>query len=260
MTAEQTALEFVVDDRVDGQPLTPSTVDLSTLRGLLEDLEKLIKGDEVGASLAGSRVVIEEGSLRFVTIIAPFLAASLVADLSTLAETGDLDAIQVKRAQIIESWQTRARRSPSRSYSIATPALRLPLRVSSTSELLHRGEQAWVGVEKYLVGKVVDLGGKQNPNVHVVLSDSGESLRIGATEEQLAREQENLLYRVVTIQVQAEQHLRTRALRNLRLLQFLPQPNEVDEQALERLWARGREAWKDVDSAADWVEGLRGNA
>jgi hypothetical protein len=38
-----------------------------------------------------------------------------------------------------------------------------------------------------------------------------------------------------------------------------PQTNEVDEEALASLWRNGREAWKDVKSATDWVEKMRGN-
>jgi hypothetical protein len=42
--------------------------------------------------------------------------------------------------------------------------------------------------------------------------------------------------------------------------QFLTQSNEVDERARENLWKKGREAWRDVASATDWVESLRGNS
>jgi hypothetical protein len=84
-------------------------------------------------------------------------------------------------------------------------------------------------------------------------------MRVGATEQQLAAEKENQLYKDVTLRVQGEQHLRTKALRNLRLIQFSPQTTEVDEQALASLWKKGREAWKEVRSAAGWVESLRGN-
>ena len=95
--------------------------------------------------------------------------------------------------------------------------------------------------------------------MHLVLADTGESVRVGATEQQLAAEKENQLYKDVTLRVQGEQHLRTKALRNLRLIQFSPQTTEVDEQALALLWKKGREAWKEVKSAAGWVESLRGN-
>ena len=122
----------------------------------------------------------------------------------------------------------------------------------------HAGENSWVSVERHLTGKVIDLGGK-TPNVHLVLADTGETVRVDATEQQLAAEKENHAYKDVTLRVQGEQHLRTKAMRNLRLIQFSPQTAEVDEQALASLWEKGREAWKEVRSAAGWVESLRGN-
>ena len=42
-------------------------------------------------------------------------------------------------------------------------------------------------------------------------------------------------------------------------VQFSPLSVEVDEQALAALWEKGRKAWKEVPSATDWVESLRGN-
>lgn len=259
MPNELTALEFSLDDVVGGQSLTPDTVDLPTLRGFLQEVETLIKGDVPGASLADSRVHIENGSVKLVALVAQLLAADVRADLARLGQTGDLDAIQPKRAQVLEQWQQRVRRSPSRVYSVATGDPAHSIRISNTTQFQHGSENAWVAVEKHLTGKVVDLGGKQDPNVHVVLADTGQSVRVGATEQQLAAEKQNQLYKQVTLRVQGEQHLRTKALRDLRLIQFAPQTSEVDEQALASLWEKGRKAWKDVKSAAGWVEALRGN-
>lgn len=259
MPNQLTELEFSLDDVIGGHPLTRETVDMPTLRGFLEEVETLIKGDLPGASLADSRVRIESGSVRLIALVAHLLAADMRADMAKLEQTGDLDAIQPKRAQVIEKWQTRARRSPSRIYLITGLAGTGGIQVSKSTQFQHGGENAWVSVEKHLTGKVVDLGGKQDPNVHLVLADTGESVRVGATEEQLGTEKENQLYKLVNLRVQGEQHLRTKAFRNLRLIQFLPQATEVDEQALASLWEKGRKAWKDVQSAAGWVEALRGN-
>jgi len=258
MPEKLTALEFSVHDVIGGQALTPETVDLPMLRGFLEDVETLIKGDVLGATLSDSRVRIEEGSLKVVALVGSLLAADTQSDFVKLDQTGDLDSIQPKRAEVIERWQTRARRLPNRSYSIGTGTGKT-LGISGSSQFQHHGENAWVNVEKNITGKVVDLGGKQNPNVHLVAIDSGESLRVSATEQQLGAEPENQLYKEVTLQVQAQQHLRTKALRNLRLIRFLPQSTDVDEDALARLWQKGREAWKNVKSATGWVEELRGN-
>jgi hypothetical protein len=41
--------------------------------------------------------------------------------------------------------------------------------------------------------------------------------------------------------------------------QFLAQATEADERTLANLWQKDREAWREVTSAADWVESLRGN-
>ncbi|MEI9863321.1 MAG: hypothetical protein WDN00_01940 [Limisphaerales bacterium] len=175
-----------------------------------------------------------------------------------MEKTGDLDAIQPSRAKIVERWQSRVRRLPTRTYSIPKIVGLRGIRISSTSQFQHAGENAWIRIEKHLTGEVVNIGGKQAPNVHLVLAGTGESLLIDATKQQLAAEEENLAYKNVTLRVQGEQHLRTKALRNLTLIQFSPQTAEVDEQALAALWKKGREAWKEVTSATGWVESLRG--
>ena len=260
MPDELTALEYSLDDVIGGQPLTPENVDLPTLRGFLEDVEMLIKGDVPGASLADSRVRIEEGSVKVVTLVAHLLAADVQADIARLEQTGDLDAIQPKRAQVVERWQAKTRRSPSRIYSFGSKDCAATVQVSQNSQFQHGSENAWVGVEKYLPGRVVNAGGKQDPNIHLVLADTGDSVRVSASEEQLAAEKENQLYKDVTLRVQAEQHVRLKTLRNIRLIEFVPQTHEIDERELANLWEKGRKAWKDVKSAAGWVETMRGNA
>src|SRR5437763_14096567 len=101
MPTRLTPLEFALEDRVGEQPLTPETVDLPTLRGFLDEVETLIKGNVPGASvtLGESRVRIEEGSLKVVALISTLLASDLQADLLKLNDTGDLDVIQPKRAE-----------------------------------------------------------------------------------------------------------------------------------------------------------------
>ena len=260
MSNELTELEFKFEDVVGGQPVTSKTVDLPTLRGFLQEIEELIKGDEPGASLADSRVRIADGSVKIVALVANLLASDYQADMARLSEKFDLDVIQNKRAKIIERWQGRVQRSPSRSYYLGATSHAPEIRIQSTSQFQHGSENAWVSVEKYITGKLIDAGGKQDPNVHLELIESGKTIRVDATEQQLGGEKENLLYKLIALRVQAEQHLRTKELRNVRLIQFLPQSAEVDEQALESLWQKGREAWKHVKSAAGWVEMLRGNA
>ncbi len=259
MPGELTELAFILDDRIGGVPLTPSNVDLPTLRGFFEEVEKLIKGDVTGASLSDSRVRLEEGSVKVIALVGHLLAADFQADIARLEATGDLDAIQTRRAEVLEQWQSRAKRTPSRFYAIPIGTSGQVLKLGGSSEYQHRGENSWVNVELYLTGKVVNAGGKKEPNVHLVLADSQDSVRVFATEEQLAAEKQNHLFKDVTLRVAAEQHLRTKALRDVRLIEFLHHEWETDESALATLWEKGREAWKGVPDASAWVETLRGN-
>ncbi|HVY70377.1 MAG TPA: hypothetical protein VHH73_10645 [Verrucomicrobiae bacterium] len=259
MPDKLTALEFSFEDQTGGQPLTLDTIDLPALRALLEEAEKFIKGEQINNSLSESRIRLESGSVKLVATVAEATGANIRADLAKLAESGDLDAIDRRRAEVVEKWQARSKDSSVRKYSIRVGDGDAALQITGESEFRHGGEDAWVTVEKYLMGKVTNAGGKQAPNVHLVLADSGETVVVNATEEELKAEKDNQLYKDVTVRVRAKQHLRTKKLRDLRLIQFVPRASDVDEQALARLWKEGREAWKDVPSATVWVETMRGN-
>lgn len=259
MPGELSPLEFSLHDKIGGQPLTPANVDLPTLRGYLDEVEQFIRGDSA-ATLRDSRVRIEAGSVKIVALVAHLLAAEVRAESAKLASTGDLDAVQPRRAAIVEAWQSRSRRSPTRTYSIkAAPTVKM-VRITAETQFQHASENAWIAVEKYLTGKVVNAGGKQDPNIHLVLIDTGATQHVSASEQQLGAEKENRLYKTVTLRVQAEQHLRTGSLRNVKLLEFLRQATEADENALQSLWQKGADAWRDVSSPSGWVDALRGNS
>ena len=256
MPAELTELDFSVEDELEGKPLAPNNVNLPTLRMFLEEVETFVKGDLPGVTLNESRVKIEEGSLKVKMFVGAAVAFSIQNDLEKLKETGDLDVIHPRRAQIVEKWQSRAEKLSKRSYSIG--GQKFEVQITGLSQFEHGNEKSWVNVEKYFRGKIYNAGGKLEPNVHVELEEGG-TLCVDATEKQLSGLKDNLLFKRMTLRVRAQQHLRTQALRNLQLIEFVPQADIVDEEALAVMWQKGGEAWKDVGSATEWVEKLRGN-
>jgi hypothetical protein len=259
MTVTESTLQFKLEEKRDGVDVTPDTVDLPTLRGFLEEVEGFVKGDEPNPNLRESQVKIEEGSLKVMVFVPIILAHSVTADLERVAESGDLDSMQPKRASILEKWQARSGSSESLSYSLGLENSVEPIvRISKENQLKHGQADSWVAIEKYISGRVVDQGGKKKPNVHLVLED-GSSLKVSATEALLAAEKDNHLYQEMTLRVEAEEHLQTGALRNIRLLEFQKQETEIDEEALEKLWKRGTEAWSSVKDSVKWVEELRGH-
>ena len=101
---------------------------------------------------------------------------------------------------------------------------------------------------------MVDLGGKTRPNIHLVLP-SGESIKIEASESQL--EGADYLYKAVTLNVNAMEHIRTGELRELRLIDVVKPLQEIDEDKLKSLWRKGRAAWSEIISPTEWVERMR---
>ena len=219
---------------------------------------ELIQGEAKRAELGQPSVIITEGSLKLISVVAPLIAASFNGDMEKLARLQDFDAISQKRAQVIENWQARAAKSDSkRRYSIAPNAVRpdaAVILISRDSEFRHRQMDSWVRSEKYLIGRVVDLGGKTKPNVHLELP-SGKSVKIEASESQL--EGADYLYKTVTLNVNAMEHIHTGALHDLRLISVVRPSKVIDEEKLKSLWQKGREAWVGITNPTEWVEKLR---
>jgi len=256
MDVDLTELDFAVEDDLGGKPLTPENVNFPILRNFLEDVETFLKGDVPGITLNESRVQLDHGSLRIRAFIASALAFSVLGDLEKLQLSGDLDSIQPRRAKIIERWQSNSGKFSRRNYRIGSGQINL--QISERTKFAHKNEKLWVDIEKYFTGKVYEAGGKQKPNLHIDLGN-GLTVCVDATEKQLAEVEGNLLFKSVTLRIRAQQHLATKELRHLHLIDFLPYSKEVDEEALTNLWKKGAEAWKNVSSATDWVETLRGN-
>lgn len=258
MSLPRQKLSFSLHDEVEGRPLTPENVDLLTLHQFMGEVIALVQGDFSRAEIGQPSVSIEEGSVKLVSLVPVIIAASLHHDLAGLAGTEDLDSISPKRAEVIENWQARATKAESkRRYDVLAKAegeATARLAVSRTSHFRHLQLDSWVHAEKYLTGRVVDLGGKTKPNVHLVLA-SGTSVKIDATEDQL--EGAEYLYRTMTLNVSVKEHIRTGEIRQARLIDVVKPLREVDEDKLKSLWRKGKEAWAGISSPTEWVEQLR---
>jgi hypothetical protein len=113
-------------------------------------------------------------------------------------------------------------------------------------------------VEKYLFGRVVDMGGTQKANVHLVLEATGKTVIVSSSEEFLRDQEQNRLYHMVLVHVRAEQHTGTGEFRSVRLIDFVNYDPSYDEEGLERFIEQGTQAWAGVPDAAEWVRKLRG--
>jgi hypothetical protein len=251
-------IEFVLHGKVEGVEITPATIGLRQFNEFNQQVETFIGGSE-RLNVDEVRIRVDEGSYKLTAILSVLVAAALEPDLRTLERQDSLADIDPKRADVVAKWQARSKGNPDVDYAIRPSGLAgRDIELSAATDYRVGDVTPWVKVEKYLFGTVMDIGGATKANVHIRLDDSGELVRIGTNQEYLKDQQENRLYHKVLVRVEAEQHFRTAQLRNLRLISFEDYAPAYDEAALDRFAEAGRDAWRDVPDAAEWVRKLRG--
>ncbi len=168
-----------------------------------------------------------------------------------------LDSLDAKRREVMERWQKLARQSREVAYRISAPFLERSIEINAESDYHADDADQWVQVERYIRGEIQDLGGATKANAHVKLPD-GRTLKVTTERDVLRDDTVNRLYKSAMLRIKADYNVLTRDLRNARLVEFLEYAVDVDEEALTRLTRRGAVAWRDVPTATDWVDELRG--
>mgnify|MGYP001156572528 FL=1 len=246
-------LRFVLDDRIDDANVGPSRVPLGMLKQFQQDVAEFLAGSNKEIDPQQVMVSVEAGSL-VLAVSGLLAAASLWHDVSQLQGSEDIAGIDAKRGEVIARWQLAVRKHPHRRYALADREGVAAVRIDGDSDFRSRAVAAWVPVEKYLSGQITDLGGTTKANVHLKLG-SGRVLTIASSQQLLAEQTQNRLYKPATLRVMAEEHLDTGELRNLVLQSFEDARAVWDETQFNEMVRRGTAAWKDVPE--DWLETLR---
>lgn len=242
-------------DLINGVEVGPEHVSLALLGEFQKDVTDFLKGASRDVEPANVQVSIQSGSLALAT--SGLLAATtLWDDLARIGFPDALTRIDVKRAGVLARWQATARQNPTRSYTVTDRTGGVLFKVDAETDL-NQIDDVWVQVEKYVFGKIVDMGGKTKANVHLEL-ESGQTLTVSASHDLLAQDEWNRLYRPALLHVTAEENLHTRELRSLRLLAFETNEPAFDEMEFKLMVERGTKAWEEVVDTTDWIDALRG--
>jgi hypothetical protein len=243
-----------LEDDSPGYEISPARVPLATLAAFASEVRDFLKGSGKDGDADAAEVAVIAGSLAVEA--RNFRSPSLVHDLQMLSATSDLDKIDPKRRAIVQRWQSSARKRASFKVKIKTHE-GVVIAISNQTNFHTENEQRLVNVERYVHGEVVDLGGVGQPNAHIKLPD-GKTLVVRTDRELIRSEKENHLYKQVHLRIRAKLDLATGELFDAQLVEFVHYSPRFDEQAFDKLTARGEEAWKDVDDPAEWVRHIRG--
>jgi hypothetical protein len=258
MSAFET-ISFKMEDRMDGVEVTPETIGFARFNRFNKEVEDFIKGGARDIQLDDVHVAVEKGSYRLKLVLPVMLAQLVQPDIQRMESGMDLDGMNPARQTIVKSWQRQARKHPDFKISIESFENRFrAVTVSSKTDYHLKSENLWVETEKYLTGRVQDMGGKSSANVHLEVDGLPKLLKLDSSEEYLRSQKENMLYHDVQVRVLAEQNIRTRELRNVRLIEFAGKPPAYNEDELHQAIKKGTQAWADVENITDWVAEQRG--
>lgn len=253
-------VEFALQGDINGKPISPGHVTFGMMRTFHEEVERLVLGSNQG-SLADSLVQVREGSYGLVIPIPENVRESFERDMLIAAEPDAAVAPDPERLSILLKWQKRATFEKNLTYFVRPQTAHArfrPLRVDEQTKLRRPHDDRWIPVELMLLGQVLEAGG-QKTNIHVRLRDRSSPVIVGVERSQLEREPfpfsgEKLL------RVSAERNERTKALRKVRLIEFVFYRPEFDEAAFARMTEAGAKAWQNIPDATAWVREQRGGS
>ena len=240
------SFEVIVTGTRGGKPMGPADYDIKELRELLAEVEALLfPMDRKERPVISYEV--QEGSVRNIFRTGVQAVAQTGAVLGLVVSAGTVDVLEPRTAKAIEAMQRWAQQSDL-AFALKTS---LPgsaeLRIDRTTHYL-RTEATSVETELYLYGKVVDAGGKENPNIHLQVDGQG-IYRINAQEPFLEGLQKNILYHRMGIRALGRQNLQTGEIEkgSLKLLELIDYDEHYEEAYLKRLQTKAYTWLKDID-------------
>lgn len=256
---ENGELYFSVKGMLAENPVSPDNISLPILTELIDAISKFIRGSS-RAELNNVPISVKHGSFALVAQPSPITTAA-IADFREVTETGNLNRIDSIRAKVIADLQKKVSQNDSLIFTIADGNVVTSsnsIVIDKNSTYTYNEEELWVQTDTYLYGHVYDMGGKNQPNVHLVLQN-GDSVKISTDIETLTQDNDNRLYKDQLVHISAEQNLNTKKLRNESLVTFENYNPHFDEKEFSEIVEQVDSAWSDVPDSLEWLETLRGN-
>jgi hypothetical protein len=251
----------VIEIRIQGKKgnieLSPKSFDISEIRDLLENAEKLLFPTErKGRPLIAYEIA--EGSVRHLLKTSLQAVIGFNALLWQVSEKGTIDFLENQTAGAFEIFQEIAQKQ-NYSFDISTSIENsVHLKIDSSTHFI-RTETEWVDAEFYFYGDVVDMGGKNRANIHISAPGLGTYV-IEAPKEFLKEYEKNPLYKPIGIRATGKQKTTTGEINksSLRFAGFVEYEPKNDDAYLATLIKKAKSSWSDVADVGAWLRNLRG--
>ncbi|EKD26184.1 MAG: hypothetical protein ACD_79C01317G0001 [uncultured bacterium] len=239
--------------------LTPETYDISELKSLLEQIDKLIFAqDRKNRPIISYEV--KEGSVKhiFKTSLQAIIAFNAL--IAEIENKKSIDFLEHPTAKAIEMIQDSAFKQ-NYNFEISTSLGNTAKLFITPSTHYHHSKNEWVDAEFYFYGEVVDMGGKTRANIHIHSPGIG-TVTIDTPKEILEKYEANPLYKPLGVRTVGKQNLLTGEVdkTTLKFMDFIEHVPQYDENYLQKLIKKAAKTWSDVKDPDLWLQEIRGGA
>lgn len=237
--------------------LTPDNFDISEIRALLENAEKLLfPSDRKNRPLVAYEIT--NGSVRHILKTSIQVVIGFNAVIGQILERDNIDFLESQTASGIEIFQEMAQKQ-NYAFDISTSiGNSAHLKIDPSTHYM-RTESEWIDAEFYFYGEVMDMGGKNKSNIHISAPGLGIYV-IEIPKEFLKEYEKNPLYKPMGIRATGKQNTATGEIdkSSLKFAGFVDYKPENDETYLNTLIEKAKNSWADVADVGAWLRNLRG--
>jgi hypothetical protein len=251
-------IEIHITGNNGNESLSPDNFDIREVKKLLDGIEDMLYPNNKQARPTITYSV-ESGSVRNIFRTSLQAVASFTAILNMIAAERSIDNLEVTTARAFENIQQSAKQS-NYSFEFMTSQVKEAILKITPDTNYFRNEDLWADAEFFFYGELINAGGKNEPNIHLVTKEAG-TLLIDVDKEFLKQQDENILYKEYGVRVQGKQNIATGELdkRNLKLLELVDYNSRFDEQYLSTLISKVGNKFSGID-VDNWINEIRGKA
>lgn len=256
-------ISFTLHAKLGDHELSPESIPFARLNLFNQQVETFLAGHSRDYQTDELKVKIENGSYKLLVWLPATLLPHLQQDLSALQSGASLDAIDSKRATILNQWQKTSITEPHTSFEITptwSPAAESIRIHHDTSFTLPEDKTLWVETEKYIKGEILEAGGSTRTNLHLKVEEQSRFITIGASKSSLKGQPLGRVYEEQVIRIKAEENYRTGELRNLEFIEFVDYQPAFDADELDALIEQASPKWADVPDTNVWLDQIRNDA
>lgn len=255
----QSTFEIYIDGMREGKKISPESFDIDEWMDAYKHAKNLLFPEHSKKDRPLISVQTQAGSIRIILTTGLAAVLQVQALLANIQQQKELGILPKKQAEAVRFFHKMAVEEGFQISMGQQENISQGLHLDRNTEFQPE-TPAWVEVEPIVWGKVVNIGGKANPNIHLETKDYG-TLIIAATEEILASEKQNRIYQQQQIKISIKQNAFTGEYDNksAHLIEFIDYDMEESvDSYLDRLVKQATPNLSNIQDPESWLNEIRG--